>query len=257
MWRAYVAEWTKIRRRTVLAAPAAMIGFMAIGMYFGLTRLSSRPGAEVTALRLSRPDGLVLLLQRGADLISVITLITIAAVVGAEWSQGTLRSLLAQEPRRLRLMAGKIAALFTFLLASAAVAVAIACAIAAAVAPGSGVPTTAWWSADGIQHARDFVVNLAIALTGWTVVGAFAAVIVRSAAAAVGASIAWLIVVEGLMTQVWPDVGRWLPGRLLLAVLSGGTTDIAYPSALSAAAGYCVAMVLIAGVSLSLRDVTA
>jgi hypothetical protein len=88
---------------------------------------------------------------------------------------------------------------------------------------------------------------------------------VRNPAGAVGAAIAWLLVIEGLATQVWSTVGQYLPGRILSAVLSGGqptlfgpgSSPVAYGSALIIAGVYAVAMCVAAGASFWYRDITA
>ena len=169
----------------------------------------------------------------------------------------TLRNLLVQEPRRLRMLGGKFLALLVYLLLSALLAVGISSAITTLVAPSVGVATAAWWTGDGLTQYVDLLGNLAMAIVGWSIFGAFIAVIVRSAAGAVGASIAWLLVIEGLLAQVWPEVARWLPGSLLNTMIARGNANVSYSAALLVSAIYAVAMLVIGGVSFAFRDVTA
>jgi Zn-dependent alcohol dehydrogenase len=82
----------------------------------------------------------------------------------------------------------------------------------------------------------------------------------------VGAAIAWLLVIEGLVNQVEPTVGQYLPGRILSVVLTGGqgtlfnaagSSSVSYSSALIIAGLYAVGMSVVAGASFWYRDITA
>ncbi len=134
------------------------------------------------------------------------------------------------------------------------------------MAPHEGVKTAAWWDSTGTGDYLSFLGNLVLAVVGWTVFGTLVAVLVRNPAGAVGASIAWLFVIEGLATQVWSTFGQYLPGKILTVVLSAGqtsalsessSTGVSYTSALLIAAAYAVVMAAAAGASFWFRDVTA
>jgi hypothetical protein len=90
-------------------------------------------------------------------------------------------------------------------------------------------------------------------------------VLVRNPEGAVGAAIAWLLVIEGLVNQVEPTVGQYLPGRILSVVLTGGQasvfnaagSSVSYTTALIIAGLYAVGMSVVAGASFWYRDITA
>ena len=87
--------------------------------------------------------------------------------------------------------------------------------------------------------------NLVLAVVGWTIFGTLVAVLVRNPAGAVGASIAWLFVVEGLANQVWSTAGQYLPGRILSVVLTGGQASV-LSNAASTGVSYTTALVIAA-----------
>jgi ABC-2 type transport system permease protein len=264
MLAAFLAEWPKIRRRSILLALVAMVGLTAIAVGVTLARLHRRSLAQQVLI--NTDAGLSGILQPSATLVSVIVLITIAAVLGADWTQGTWRNLLVQEPRRVRLLSGRVLALLVYMVISAVLTVGVATLVAMLVAPHEGVNTARWWDSTGTGDYLGFLGNLVLAVVGWTIFGALVAVLVRNPAGAVGASIAWLFVIEGLANQVWSTVGQYLPGRILSVVLSGGqssvfsdaaTTGVTYTTALVIAGLYAAGMAAVAATSFWFRDVTA
>ena len=137
--------------------------------------------------------------------------------------------------------------------------------VAMLVAPHEGISTAAWWDTTGTTAYLEFLGNLVLAVIGWTIFGTLVAVLVRNPAGAVGAAIAWLLVIEGLVNQVEPTVGQYLPGRILSVVLTGGQasvfneagSSVSYTTALIIAGLYAVGMSVVAGASFWYRDITA
>jgi ABC-2 type transport system permease protein len=264
MFAAFMSEWPKIRRRSILLALLAMVGFTALAVGVTFLRIHKRSFEQQVLIRTD--VGLIGTLEPAAMLVSVIVIITVAAVRGADWTQGTWRNLLLQEPGRIRLLAGRVLALMVYMVISAVLTISIGTLVAMIIAPHEGINTATWWDSTGTTDYFDFLGNLVLAVIGWTIFGTLVAVLVRNPAGAVGAAIAWILVIEGLTTQVWSTVGEYLPGRILSAVLSGGqpslfgagtSTTVAYGTALIIAAVYAVAMSLGAGASFWYRDITA
>jgi ABC-type transport system involved in multi-copper enzyme maturation permease subunit len=264
MLAAFMAEWPKIRRRSILLALLAMVGFTALAVGVTLARIHRRSLEQQVLI--NTDVGLTGTLQPSATLVSVIVLITIAAVLGADWTQGTWRSLLVQEPGRLRLLSGRVLALLVYMVISAVLTVGVGTLVAMVIAPHEGVNTAAWWDSIGTTDYFAFLGNLVLAVVGWTIFGTLVAVLVRNPAGAVGAAIAWLFVIEGLANQVWSTVGQYLPGRILSVVLTGGQASVfstgasmgvSYTTALIIAGLYAIGMCVVAGASFWYRDITA
>ena len=209
--------------------------------------------------------GLIGTLQPSASLVAVIVLITIAAVLGADWTQGTWRNLLVQEPGRVRLLSGRVLALLVYMIISTVLTIGVGTLVAMLIAPHEGINTAVWWDLTGTRDYLEFLGNLVLAVIGWTIFGTLVAVLVRNPAGAVGAAIAWLLVIEGLVNQVEPTVGQYLPGRILSVVLTGGqvgvfneaSSSLSYTTALIIAGLYAIGMSVAAGASFWYRDITA
>jgi len=205
MLRSLRSELVKFRRPSVLIGTAAMVGFMGFGAYFGIDRaVAGGPLGTRMLPELRTSQGLVALLGHIGIMITAIVLITVSANVAAEWSQATLRNLLVREPGRLRLRPERCA-LLLYTLGSAALAYAIGAGVAFLAANRYGLSATPWTSSDGLSNLLKFGGNGALAIVGYGLLGMFVAVLTRSAPAAVGVSLAYALVVEGLLVSLVPD----------------------------------------------------
>ena len=139
-------------------------------------------------------------------LIMILMWLVGASFIGAEWRHGTLTTLLTWEPRRIRLMLAKVAAVAVFAFVASLL---IQGTVAAAVAPSAyafGTTTGAdgAWLWDLIQQ------SLRIAAVGALMgaVGFALASLGRNTAAALGVGFAYVVVVENLIRALRP---RWQP----------------------------------------------
>jgi ABC-2 type transport system permease protein len=96
----------------------------------------------------------------------VVALALFAIAIAGEYSQGTLRNLLVRQPRRVRLLAGKLLALACFTAIAVVVGVVAATLTALLVAPGQDIPTTAWFTSDGWAALGSGLGNLLLATLG-------------------------------------------------------------------------------------------
>jgi ABC-2 type transport system permease protein len=69
--------------------------------------------------------------------------------------------------------------------------------------------------------------------------------VLRSPGLAIALGVAWVLPAEGIITAIWRDGDRWLPGQLLSAIAHGGTSSTSYSRALLLALLY--AAVIAAG----------
>ena len=220
MARAFRSEWLKIRRPGMLLGPLAMLAFAILGTVIGLSR-ADRSTGELTIARLSQTDGFAVMLQRTADFLGIIAIGIVAIAVALEYSQGTLRNLLVFEPRRLRLLAGKVAANLLFVAVSVTLAIAVSLIVALLLAPSKGIDTYGWLHS-GLGTTLSAMGSLVLATVGFGVFGAVLALVFRSPAPAVIAGVAWTGPIENLLTAAWQSVGHWLPGQQLTAIADRG-----------------------------------
>jgi len=231
--RAFRSEWFKIRRPGVLLGGlGAMVAFSILAVVLTMARADSGPrDAAVSIARLSQPDGFASILQRGSDFLGVFALGVLAVATAQEYSNGTLRSLLVREPRRIRLLAGKTVANLLYVCASVLVASLVALLLALVLAPGKGI-TTSEWLGSGLGDTASTIGNLVVAAFGFGMFGTLLALVVRAPAPAVIGGVLWILPVENLLTRAWPNVGHWLPGQQLAAVVARGNDISSYGWAL-------------------------
>ncbi len=264
MIRAFRSEWLKIRRPAmILGGAGAMIGFAVLAIVLTLNRLGSvgggagGAGGAVVAAQVAASDGFATLMGVSATFIGVIALAVCAVAIGVEYGNGTLRNLLVRQPQRLRLLAGKLLALGSFLALAVALAYGAALATALLLAPGHGISTAAWFTGAGVQSLLATAGNLLLATLVWGAIGAALAMALRSTAIAITGGLAYVLVVENLLTAAWSGGAQWLPGQLIDVIARGGTAAVSYGSALGLVGLYLLVAGAIVGAIFQRRDVAA
>src|SRR5438067_1202465 len=130
MLRALRSEWYKLwRRGMVLGGIGTMAGIalLAVILLFANAKDAATPPggpgggpggpgerALPTLAALAKANGMVLAFTFSGALIGLISLVLFAQALGSEYREGTLKVLLSREPRRLVLLAGKLAAMAGF-----------------------------------------------------------------------------------------------------------------------------------------------
>jgi hypothetical protein len=263
MLRAFRSEWLKLRRPGMALAAGVIVTLGALSTAITITaaqdapaRLAGPGGSRPTLHELAAADGLARTLERTATLLGVVALGIFAIAVAAEYSQGTLRNLLVRQPRRLRLLAGKLLATASFVTIAVVVALGTAAAIGFVLAAGRGIDTGAWTTATGLQALASGAGDLVLATLGWGVLGAALGIVLRSPAPAVGVGVAYALPLEAILTAAWDQGARWLPGQLLWALATGGTADVTYARAAALLAVYLAIALATAATLFARRDVT-
>ena len=214
------------------------------------------PGvAFPTLAEMESPSGLMAGLAAASSMFGVVTLSIWAVATAADYSSGLIRLLVAAEPRRWRLLAGKVVALLIVTAAATTVA-AIVNVLAALPAAGAAGISTAAWGTDLVAVVAGAWLNLFLALCAWGVLGLVIAVLARSAAVAISIGVGYVLVVESLVKMLKDVPSDWLLGTTLGAVASGGTEAVGYGTALALALGYVTLGLVIAGAVFVRRDVT-
>jgi ABC-2 type transport system permease protein len=251
MLGAFSSEWVKLRRRAMLLwGLGGGLFFALIATIFTIERAVKNPGlfplrrGRVSFYQLEMPTGLVHGVVDISTLIGIVALCLFAGAFATEFSQGTMRNLLVREPRRAQLLTGKFLAIAVFIGVAVVLEIVVSCAVAFILAPGRGITTSAWTSSTGINDLLQATLHVFLASVGYGMLGAAAGVLLRSPGVAIGAAVAYVVAIEGIVVgAIWSNGDRWLPGQLLSAVAHGGTTDSSYHHSLITLAVY---MVLIA-----------
>lgn len=264
--RAFRSEVLKFRRWSVLAGAGVMVMVSTFIAYLTFHQIASgATSSEMTDLiaAFHTPQGLVSIIGQARSLIVAIALVMVTANLAAEWSQGTMRNLLVREPHRLRWLAGKMLALVLFVQFSMLLTLLISSTFILILAQGQGIQTTAWTSAEGLRISLSFAGNEVLCLIGFSTLGMLIAVLTRTVAAAVGIALAYVLVVEGIMGVVLPQVTHWFPGRVFNTIV-GATVPLVGPrpwqgylAALVAAVLWIIGFVVVSAIVFPRQDVNA
>ena len=259
IWAAFTSEWTKLKRKTLLLS--TFCGLAAAASLFVILIFTQAPatghGGLPSLRQLARPDGLIVGVDRAVILLGIVAFGIAAAQTASEYSLGTLRQILVRQPRRVRLLAGKMLGVVSFLLLAFAFASVVAFAVAVAAMRARHGSTAAWFTATGMTDLLRALGNISLAVLGYAVLGLVIGLFVRSAVFAVILGFAWIIAVENIVTRIVPGTGRWMPGLSLEAVATGGGEGVNYAHGMLVGAGYLVVAVVAAALTFARRDVTA
>lgn len=230
---AFRSEWTKLSRwGVVLGLGGALVGFallVTIVNFAYAQPLADTPPPQpgrgqgfptIEALTAGGP--LVVFLAFG-QILGIVALVFYAGQVAAEYTNGTLKIGFVHEPRRIVYLSGKLSALSLFLGVGIVAAFLASVLAAYPMASARGIDTSAWFDDGAIGDAIRMVGRTWATGVAYGLLGTLFAVLFRAAAPAVGIGIAYSIVIEPLVTLVWSDAGKWLPGQALSAFGAGGT----------------------------------
>lgn len=186
--------------------------------------------------------------------VGLLGLLIGATVIGAEWSAGTFTALLSWEPRRLRVLAAKMAAAVTVMAAAGALAVAVNLGAGLLIANtrGTAAHTTAGLITSLVLRGlRGLVIVGLLTALGTAIAG-----LTRHTAAALGAAIAYLVGFEIVLQHLHPQWSRWGLTNNAIAFLSDrnqavvghGGVFVGHPFLLSAHRGLVYLVVVVAAI---------
>jgi ABC-type transport system involved in multi-copper enzyme maturation permease subunit len=266
MRRSFRSELIRIWRPSfLLGGIGVMAGFAALVSIFIFTSaeetpvsaspaLAPGPGAYTVA-QIARPDGFLTALGTVSRLAGVILLALWAITMATDYSTGLIRILVQAQPKRIKLLAGKILALAVFTVLAATVTTALVVIIARPLARLQGIQIQAWKS-DFLFHLLKGYFDFTVAVLVWGLIGLMLAVLTRSAALAIGIGIGFLLVVESLITIVAPGASSYLPGGSLNALAAGGNHQLSWAAALAIAILYGAIATTVSLLTFRARDVT-
>jgi ABC-2 type transport system permease protein len=257
------AELVKVLRRRVLVVTALTTVIFAVGSA-AIILASAEPasrgpttGREVTTTSLSQAGGGTEVFTTAVSFAGTLLFVVFVGAVAIEFSRGTFRTMLLHQPRRLRLLAGKMAGLLGFAAAVLAVAEMLTWLAARLIAPAQDVATGSWVSADALGQALTDYGSVLFWVSGYALLGMTVAVLVRSVPVALAVGIAWAGPFEHLLQDAWDPAQRFFPGLLLEAFVAGGVPEVSAGRAFLTVAIYIAAAAAIAGTVFARRDMTA
>jgi ABC-type transport system involved in multi-copper enzyme maturation permease subunit len=256
------AELVKLLQRRVLVITAVTTAVFSVASAVivvvsadaGVRQVSGR---GVTVQSLSNAGGGTDVFTTAVSFAGVFVFVVFIGLFAMEFSRGTFRTMLIYQPRRLRLLAGKLTALLAFSAAVLAAAEIITWVAARLLAPTQDVATGKWVSADALEQAVSDYGSVLFWVSGYALLGTALAVVVRSVPLALAIGIAWAGPFEHILQDSWTAAARFFPGLLLEAFVAGGTSEVSADRALVTVAVYLAVAAAIAGTTFARRDVTA
>jgi ABC-2 type transport system permease protein len=239
MRRVVSSEWAKLARKGMLAAAIAGVLVTVLGTLISVlsagTSTADRghllSATRLTVAELTSSRGAAEALANASTLLGIIALGVVAASVGGEYSNGTLRNLLVREPNRVRLLLGKLLGLAGAISLVVVLAVALAVVAGLIGADSNGHDVSAWTTGSGIGHLLVAVVQMIAATLGWALIGAILAITFRSTGIAIVVGVVYALPLENIFGDI-SGVARWLPGKLLTAIAAGGNTTASLGAAI-------------------------
>jgi ABC-type transport system involved in multi-copper enzyme maturation permease subunit len=261
MIRIFKSEWRKLRRPTLfLGTMAAVIGLTGLisSLLFLLLdspRGNGREGTMITRETLALPNGLYVGFANSAGLLGVIALCVFAAQTAIEYTNGTLRNLLVREPRRLLLLAGKYIAMISFALVTVFFSAIVSIAISVSLAGTKGVSTDQWFTSSAISLFGSTFGNVFLSVISYGTVGMTLGLLLRSPITSISIAVAWILVVENILSATVNGISKWLPGQLMSAIPVQFGVDFSYSRALVGSAAYLLIFAVAAATLFKRRDV--
>ncbi len=165
------------------------------------------PGAanNLTLDQLAEPGGYLGGFEAASNFLGIIALALFATNIAAEFSTGTIRSLLVTDSRRRTLLAGKTLGLAAFLIAAITAAAVVGSIVAYLLSGSQGIVTDDWAGAEGLRAGVATWANLAGSTIVWGLFGGLIAMSSRSAAISIAAGVGYFLIGEHLILQsLWP-----------------------------------------------------
>ena len=264
MIRVFRSELVRLRRKGLLAGWLGLTAMFAVLINIVMFQVvgdgsggaANGPGATFPSLaELTSGDGLTAGMGAAASFFGVVTLAFWAITAAGDYGTGLIRLLASAEPRRWRLILGKVAALAVWTAAAATVALVVTVVVAPIGAGAAGVSTDTWSSGAAGTVVRAWL-DLFGALLVWGTIGFVLATVAKSAAVAISVGVGYVLVVEAVVEAAVKSVGDWLPGNTLTALAQGGTSTVSHGAALALGAVYALAGLAIAVTVTRRRDIT-
>jgi ABC-type transport system involved in multi-copper enzyme maturation permease subunit len=256
---AFRSEIVKLGRRTTLFAAGAILPFLALlATTLVILNATDQPrvgggdGFEPSLAQLGRSAGLTAGFRASTGFLGILVFVLFLTSFTGEYVQGTLRTLLVREPRRGRLLVGKLTAVLSLVAASLLLAEVLSIGLSAVLVSNRGVGTSDWWTGAGLQQAGGDYLNALLAAALFGAMGTAVGLLVRSTAVGLAIGLAWLMPLEHIIQNAWPDAERWFPGLLFDVVARGGSTVASYSRGLMMG-GVVAAVLLAAGATSFLR----
>jgi len=262
MIRVFFAEWRKLRRPSLfLGTLAAVAGVTALvtSLLFLLidsTNGNAREGQLINRSTLALPHGITIGFSGSAGLLGMVALCVFASQTAQEYTYGTLRNLLVRQPKRLTLLLGKFLAMTSFALVSVILSAIVSISLAFALSGKAKVETSAWTTSEARTALVHTFINVLISVIASGAIGMILGLLLRSPISAISIGLAWLLIIENLISAVVKHSAKWMPGQLINSIAAGGDFNATYSHSILVLIAYLAFGIAVVSVLFRRRDVS-
>jgi ABC-2 type transport system permease protein len=252
------AELLKIRTtRMAWGMLALTVGFVLLQVV-AVVALAGGDGDGDGLPPLTDPDTVRIAYGSAAAGILFMMILGVVGITG-EYRHETITQAFLTTPRRQRLVAAKLAAYALVGAIGGVVAVLLTLAVAVPGLALRDAPTSLF------DHGVPGILAGSVLASGlYALVGLGLGSLLRNQVAAIVVAVAWVQLVEGIVLTALPEVGKWLPGGAVQALVRADV-DFGTPSvddllpgwaAVLLLLGYGLAFAAIAALTTTRRDIT-
>lgn len=265
MIRSVQAELVKLIRRRFLAlallvatvfATAATSIVVLLAETTPAGRLTETSGRLVSVESLSEAGGGTAVFTQISAFGGVFLLAVFIATVAGEFTKGTFRTMLLQQPARGRVLLGKMVAQFGFAAVLTFYAQVVAWLTARLLAPGQGIDTSQWTTGAALSAGAEDLGRILLFTAGWAAIATMVGVLTRSVAVGVGAALVWFGPIENVVGDGWSPAEQYFPGLVLRSLITPDSAVLSAGRSAATVALYAAIAVGVATIALSRRDVT-
>ena len=217
----------------------------------------NRPrGRIITRETLALPNGLYSGFTNFASILGTIAISAFAAQTALEYTNGTLRNLLVRQPKRFTMLVGKDVSICSFALLTVLISAIGSIGISILLAPTKDIDTSAWFSEESFRLLYSNIGNVYLSATAYGTMGMAVGIILRSPVSSISISLAWILILEGILSFTVDGLDKWLPGQLMSLIAESNGSDISYTYAV---VGSGIYLLLFGGIATTLfvrRDVS-
>lgn len=205
------------------------------------------------------------ILESLGTIVVLVGVVIGASLAGADWSMGSMATLLTWEPRRALVLLVRVAVVVVAVLVMTMAAQVLFIALWRAGVAWRGSAASA--SPDWLGQVVGVAVRTSVIAAAFGVIAAALATIGRSSVAAIGILLGYLVAIEGFLSGLVEGSSRWLLVRAAAAVVSQRPVtvyrqDTYEPEVVLSVAGagvlvaaYVAVLVLLAAAAFRARDV--
>lgn len=254
-FKAEVIKLTRPRSLVLTGLGLAVFAVIATSVAFLAAEDGPPTGRAPTLQTLAEAGGGTEAFALGMSATGFFVFVVMTANWAGEFSQGTFRTTLMKQPRRMVVLGGKLTGILAFAAIVLLAGEVLTWALSIPMASVQDVSTSEWFTIEALGEAVSTYVNVLLVVSAWAVFSMMLGLVIRSTPIALGIGIAWAGPFEHITQEAWSAASGIYPGLLLEALAVGGNDDVSYVRAIALVAVYASLAALVSIVTFTRRDI--